>query len=92
MKFKVINNLITRYFLLTEHVDDDQYYFSNDLIVIEYITPHSGTDNKHMVRAEIKSEFHKFDDAQLEEFFVTDDELKEVILKLEKLSSDAMFK
>lgn len=92
MKFKVINSLITRYFLLTEHVSDDQYYFSNDLIVIEYVTPHSGTNNKHMIRAEIKSDFHKFDDAQLEEFFVSEDELKEVISKLEKLSSDAMFK
>ena len=91
MKLKVINSLITRYFLLTEHVDEDQYYFSNDLITIEYVTPHSGTDFKHMIRAEIESEFHKFEDAQLEELFTTEDELKEVIVKLQKLSSNALF-
>lgn len=83
----IVNKLIQNGFLFTGNADESHYYFSNGKVMVCYVTPHSGTDNLHMIRAEIIEDFDRWSNAQYEEFISEKHEILKVIMDLECIES-----
>lgn len=72
---EVIAYIKQRGYSLDSVFEETHYYFSKDDRYLCYVTPHSGTEMKHMIRAELISDFDKWGNAQVEAFVETKDEL-----------------
>lgn len=87
LQFKIINTLIRHGYLLQNHSNGDQYYFESEKVKVEYITPHEGTNNNHMLRAELIEDFNKFEDAQFEKFIKGDIDIISAVIELDDMKS-----
>lgn len=85
LQYKIINTLIRHGYLLTEHVNEDQYYFESEKVKVQYVTPHEGTNNNHTLRAELIEDFHKFEDAQFKKFIKGDIDIISAVIELDTL-------
>lgn len=81
----IINKLIINGFEMTEHVDDDNYYFRKNDIIVSYTTPHKGLEFNHMIRAEMIDEFDRWSMARYEEIFNSKEDFNRIIQELKEL-------
>lgn len=82
----VINKLISNGYHLMEIVSDDQYYFRNDKVFVCYVTPHRDIKFKHLIRAELISNFNNWGDASYEVFISKKYKIFDVLKHLDELS------
>lgn len=82
----VINYIIRNGFSFTGNSGEDIYFFKDYNKIICYVTPHKGTDFKHLLRAEINEDFDKWGNCQYEVLFETKRELLNCICELIDLS------
>lgn len=59
-------NLLNDKFNLKEHIDNSNFFYWYDNIVIQYVTPHSGNNHKHMLMANHYETFNKWADCSIE--------------------------
>ena len=65
---------------------DGIYVFSNDILVVQFVYPHEGTEFKYMIRAEYKENFDKWGNCFYDELFTDlEKELDLIILDLKKM-------
>lgn len=70
---------------------DGVHVFENNIMYVQYIEPHSGTDFRNMIRAEYIITFDRWSVSRYEETFVTKAGLDEIIDQLKKMKNiDAM--
>ena len=78
-----IRKLIKLNFYLSEQIDEDNWYFHKENIVLCLTSPHKGTDFKWMLRADTKEEFDRWSNAQFEMYFNTPGEFEDVLKELD---------
>lgn len=81
----IINKLIVNGFEMTEHLNEDNYYFKKNDILVSYITPHEGTEFKHMIRGELVNEFDRWSQARYEELFTDKETFNKILQELKEL-------
>ena len=65
---------------------DGVYVFSNDMLWVQFVYPHEGTEFKYMIRAEYKENFDKWSNCFYDELFTDlEKELDLIILDLKKM-------
>lgn len=68
--------------------EETHYYFEGNDRFLCYVTPHNGTEMKHLIRAELVSAFDRWSNAQLEELFETKEELLSALESTKNMVSD----
>lgn len=86
MKELIIEKLTAYGMTLTEEVCGGNYYFKDDEVRLEYVTPHEGTSFKHMIRVDFHENKHlKWADAAYEVFIDMELEVDDLIKDIEEL-------
>lgn len=68
---------------------DGVYAFSNELLFVQFIEPHEGTDFKYMVRADYKLSFNKWGNCFYEVVFLNlEKDLNLIILDIKKMINE----
>lgn len=77
---------------LTSEMEDSHYYSKNEVILTCIVVAHSGTGNKHMLRADFHKYHDRWSNCWFEEFFSNEDEFKKVLhlLKDFQLNEDEL--
>lgn len=65
---------------------DGVYAFSNDVLYVQFINPHGGTDFKYVVRSEYKEDFDKWGNCSYEVYFLDlEKDLNRIISELKEM-------
>lgn len=68
---------------------DGIYAFSNDLMYVQFIEPHEGTDFKYMIRADYKLSFNKWGNCFYEVVFLDlEKDLNLILLDFKKMINE----
>ncbi|EPC8411039.1 hypothetical protein [Bacillus thuringiensis] len=81
----IINKLIMNGFEMTGHVNEDNYYFRKNDILVSYTTPHEGTEFNHMIRGEMNGKFDRWGEARYEELFDDKEKFDKILQELKEL-------
>ena len=59
--------------------EENNYYGKNELIFCCLVTGHSGTENRHMLRADFHNFHDRWSNCWFEEFFTNEEEFKKAL-------------
>lgn len=94
MNAKEIVHVISEEFGIKDYEHfEGNHYMDDDIIKIVLVEPHSGTDDKYMLRADFPETFERWSVCLFEEFFEkdehkNDDEFKKVIGELKEFLNE----
>lgn len=90
VKNDIIEVLTSNGFDLTLEVDNSNYYFKGNGVLVSYVAPHKGTDWRHLIRAEVEEEFDRWSNAQYWIYVTYEMDIDEMLEDLMEMCGDTI--
>lgn len=75
-----VKQIINKFKLELDWKIDSVYQYSNDIILLQYIEPHNGTNNRYLIRIDYRKTFDRWSVAWYYRYFNDIEDIKEDLI------------